>query len=183
MDTPPALSFRIAAIPVKTRENFGEWLNVMWDATAAVCLLATSPHAEIDSERGRGYRVLTADAHRDILLEGCGCALIASAQKDFLDAVEALEIDYGLPRGVASRRDKNKINASMYWAHDVHPDTVDKHIECAKRAGFRMMLLYYSCCFKSAAAKAMPYTGTKARTRSFRSLLQISFVRKPSAVN
>ena len=47
MDTPPVLSFRIGAIPVKPRKNFGDWLNVMWDEDAAVCLLATSPHAEI----------------------------------------------------------------------------------------------------------------------------------------
>lgn len=155
MDTPPVLSFRIGAIPVKTRKNFGEWLNVMWDDNAAVCLLATSPHAEIDSEKGRGYRVLTADAHRDILLEGCGCALIASKGEKLLDAVEDIEIDYNLPRGVESRRNKTKINASMYWAHDVTPETVDKHIEYAKRAGFRMMLMYGSSCFKSAGGWAL----------------------------
>lgn len=155
MDTPPVLSFRVAAIPVKERENFGEWLNVMWDNEAAVCLLATSPHAEIDSQKGRGYRVLTADAHRDILLEGCGAALIAAKQKDLLDAVEAVEIDYDLPRGVASRRDKTKIRASMYWVHDVTPATVDKHIEYAKRAGFRMMLIYYTSCFRSEGGWAL----------------------------
>ena len=150
MDSPPVLSFRIAAIPVKEKKNFGEWLNVMWDETAAVCLLSTSPHAEIDSEKHKGYRTLTADAHRDILLEGCGCALIASAGGDaVLDAVEQVEIDYDLPRGVASRRNKNKINASMYWAYDVTPDTVDKHIAYAKKAGFRMMLIYLSACFKT----------------------------------
>ena len=145
MDTPPVLSFRIAAIPVKPRKNFGDWLNVMWDDDAAVCLLATSPHAAIDSEKHKSFRVLTADAHRDILLEGCGAALIAAKGGEaVLDAVEAVEIDYNLPRGVASRRNKAKIKASMYWAHNVTPETVDKHIEYAKRAGFRMMLIYYS---------------------------------------
>ena len=149
MDTPPVLSFRVCALPVRERKNFGEWLNTMWDEKGAVALIATSTHAEIDSEGYRGYRVLTADAHRDILLEGCGAALIAAKTEDFLDAVEAVEIDYDLPRGVASRRNKNKINASMYWTYDVTPDTVDKHIEYAKRAGFRMMLIYHSACFKT----------------------------------
>ena len=147
MDAPPVLFFRICSIPVKPRENFGDWLNVVWDEKAAVCLLSTSPHAEIDSEKRHSCRILTADAHRDILLEGCGCALIASKTDALLDAVEAVEIDYDLPRGVAGRRDKSKITASIYFVPIVTPETVDKHIEYAKRAGFRMMLMRYSSCF------------------------------------
>jgi len=30
-DTPPVLSFRICALPIKEKKYFGEWLNVSWD--------------------------------------------------------------------------------------------------------------------------------------------------------
>ena len=36
-------------LPVRNRQNFGEWLNVAWDGTVAVNLLATDPFARIDS--------------------------------------------------------------------------------------------------------------------------------------
>lgn len=150
MDTPPVLSFRVCALPIRDRARFGDWLNVSWDDTAAACVLATSTHAEIDSEKHHGYRILTADAHRDILLEGCGAALIVAKKDDFLDAVETVETDYGLPRGVASRRNTNKINASIYWSSIVTPNNVDEHIAYAKKMGVRLMTLYYSCIFKSA---------------------------------
>ncbi len=148
MDTHPAVSFCLCSLPIKEKKQFGEWLNVMWDEKSAVCLLATSPHAEIDSQKCRGYRLLTAEAHRYILLEGCTATLIASPTRDFLDAVAKVEEDYGLPSGVESRRNSDKINASIYWSKDITPDTVERHIEYANRAGFRMMLLYYTCCFK-----------------------------------
>lgn len=144
MDTPPVLSFRLCALPVKQRENFGDWLNAMWDDKGAVSVLATSPHAEIDSEERRDYRILTADAHRDILLEGCCTALVAAeGGEKLLDAIDEIEVDYDLPRGVKSRRECPLLNASIYWASYVNPDTVDRHIAYAKRAGFRMMLINF----------------------------------------
>jgi len=148
MDTHPAVSFCLCSLPIKEKKNFGDWLNVMWDEKSAVCVLATSPHAEIDSQKCRGYRVLTAHAHRYVLLEGCTAALIVSRTENFLDAVAKIEEDYNLPRGVESRRNTDKINASIYWTTSLTPKNVDLHIKYAKRAGFRMMLLYYKCCFK-----------------------------------
>ena len=148
IDMPPALSFRLCQLPVREKKYFGEWLNAAWDESSAVCVLATSTHAEIDGEKRREVRILTADAHRDVKMQGCGAALIASPQKDFLAAVADIEEDYDLPRGVASRRDAEHINASIYWSSRITPETVDEHIAYAKRAGFRMMLLYYTCIFK-----------------------------------
>ena len=148
IDMPPALSFRLCQLPVKEKKYFGEWLNAAWDEQSAVCVLATSTHAEIDGEKRRDVRILTADAHRDVKMQGCGAALIAAPQKDFLAAVADIEEDYDLPRGVASRQNADKINASIYWSESITPENVDQHIACAKRAGFRMMLLYYKCIFK-----------------------------------
>lgn len=147
-DTPPVLSFRICALPIKEKKYFGEWLNVAWDEQSAVCLLATSPYVEIDCEKRRDTRILTADAHRDILMEGCTAALIVSAKDKLLSAVADVEEDYDLPRGVESRANTDKINTSIYWTEDITPKNVDRHIANAKRAGFRMMLIYYTALFK-----------------------------------
>ena len=147
---PPVAEFRLVQLPIKNRKYFGEWLNVSWDESAAVNVLATSPYARIESERRKGYRVMTADAVNGIKLRGCAAAVIAAPGGDALmDAIDAMEEDYGLPHGVRSRRNQPTINSSAYWSSGVTPQTVDKHIKYAKQGGFRMMLIYYPAIFKS----------------------------------
>ncbi len=147
MTPPPVAEFRLIQLPIKNRLNFGEWLNVMWDEKTAVNVLANSPYARIDSEKRDGFRIMTADAVKGIKLKGCSATLIASASDNLLNVIESVENDYNLPKGVASRR-CDKINASAYWTDNATPLSIDKHIEYAKSAGFSMMLLYYTCCFK-----------------------------------
>ena len=147
MTPPPVCEFRVLQLPVKDRKYFGEWLNVSWDEKAAVNVLATSPYSRIDGELRKGYRILSAETLRDVKLKGCGGALIVAAAKELLDAIEDVEKDYDLPRGVQSRRD-SKINASSYWTDKATPLNIDEHIAYAKKGGFRMMLLYYTCIFK-----------------------------------
>ena len=148
MKTPPVLEMRLLQLPIRPRERFGEWLNVAWDERAAVCVLAAGPEARIDSETRPLCRVLTADAARDVRLKGTGAALIADETARFLDDVESFEADFGLPRGVKSRRGE-MINASAYWTGDITPENVDEHIRYAKMGGFRMMLIYYTAIFKT----------------------------------
>ena len=152
MSPPPVAEFRFLQLPVKNRKYFGEWLNVSWDEAAAVNVMATSPYARIDSERRSGFRVMSADAVRGVKLRGTGAALIACPSADLMDAIDRLEADFDLPRGVQSRRG-DKINASAYHSSDVTPDTLDEHIKYAKMGGFRMMLLYYPSIFKSEGYK------------------------------
>ena len=144
---PPVEEFRLLQLPVRDRQHFGEWLNVCWDEKTAVNVLSTSAHARIDSEKRKGYRILTADAVKGVKLRGCGAALIVSDTDKLLDCVAAVEEDYDLPRGVQSRRDPI-LNASIYWAEDVTPLTVDEHIRYAKAGGFRLMLIYYTAMFR-----------------------------------
>ena len=141
---PPACEFRLIQLPIKNRKNFGEWLNVSWDDSAAVNVLGVSPCAVIDSERRKGWRLMTADAVKGIQLKGCTAALIAAPSESLLDAIAALEEDYDLPRGVESRRNYPAINSSAYWTSDINPQNVDEHIAYAKKGGFRMMLIYYT---------------------------------------
>ena len=148
MTPPPVSEFRLLQLPVLSRERFGEWLNVSWDDNVAVCVLATSPYERIDSEKRRDFRIMTADAVRGIKLKECEAALIVSSPNELLDAVEAVENDYNLPKGVKSRRSEY-MNSSAFWTQWVTPETVDEQIALAKKGGFRMMLIYYTSIFKS----------------------------------
>lgn len=141
MSPPPVESFRLLQLPVKNRQNFGEWLNVSWDQDVAVNVLATSPYAQIDSERRKGCRILTADALREVKLKGTEAALIVTESEHLLDAIDRLEQDYNLPRGVRSRRSR-EIRNSIYWPCRVNPDNIDAHIARCKQGGFRMMTIY-----------------------------------------
>ena len=142
MDVPPVTEFRLVQLPVIERENFGNWLNVSFDDNAAIAVLATSPHARIDSEKCGSCRIMTADAVKGIRLKGCTAVLVVSEKDELLDCIEQLETDYDMPKGVKSRR-SDDINASAYWIRDVSPSNVDKHIELALKSGFRMMLMSY----------------------------------------
>jgi len=143
MDVPPVASFRILQLPVANRKNFGEWVNAVWDESAAVAVMATDPFSEIDHVRGNGHRILTADLYRGIKLRGGSAAIVAAAGREaFLDAVAKGEEDFNLPKGVESRR-SSLINASICWTDSLRPENVDQHIAFAKKGGFRLMLIYY----------------------------------------
>ena len=143
MDLPPVEGFRLLQIPVKNKKNFGHWINAMWDDEASVAVIAAMPEALIDSEKRPGYRILTADAKREIMLEGVTAALVVSGgEEKFLDVIDTFERDYGLPLGVESRR-KPTINRSIYSARNLNRATVDEHIKYAKMGGFECILMYF----------------------------------------
>jgi len=147
MSPPPVSEFRLIQLPIKKKERFGEWLNVMWDDETAVNVLATSPHARIDAQKHENFNILTADAIKGIKLRGCGAAIIVSKTENYLNVVDKLEKDFDLPRGVESRRNP-LINSSIYWVLDFYPQNVEKHIAYAKKGGFRLMLINYGSIFK-----------------------------------
>ena len=147
MTPPPVKELRLLQLPVRNRENFGEWLNVSWDDKVAINVLATSPYARIDSERRKDYRIMYADAVKDVKLKGVEAALIVSSPEKLLDGIAVLEEDYDLPLGVKSRRD-DMINASAYWTSTINPGNVDEHIKYAQMGGFRCMLIYYVSMFE-----------------------------------
>lgn len=140
---PPISEFRLVQLPISPREHFGEWLNVMWDDKVAVNVISTCPYARIASEKRRDHRILFGETIRDIKLKNAGVALIVSSPDELLDAIKLLEEDFDLPRGVDSRR-SDLINRSYYWSSNITPKTVDEHIKCALKGGFRLMSLYYN---------------------------------------
>jgi len=143
MDFPPVESFRLMQLSVKKREYFGAWLNVCWDDEVAVNVLGTSPYPRIDAEQRNDSYLMTADAVRGIRVKGCSAALIVAPTQKLLDAIEAIEEDFDLPRGVQSRRSQY-INRGIIWANRIAPHNVEEHIEVAKKCGVRMVTIYVS---------------------------------------
>ena len=149
MTYPPVSSVRILNLPVRNREHIGEWMNSVWDEKAAVVLMSAEPYTWIAGERRDGFRLMSADARRDLRLRGAKAALVAAPTGEFLDCVDAMEREQDLPRGVESRRSA-ALNRSTYWTCDICPTNVDAHIACAKKGGFRQMLVYYTAVCKGA---------------------------------
>ena len=143
----PVESFRLLQLPIKNRTNFGQWLNVVWDDAVAINVLATSPYEIIDVESRNDHKVLTAEALREVKLQGTEAALIVTDTPHLLDAIDRLEQDYHLPLGVQSRR-RNEIRMSQYFAANLNPGTVDTHIRYCKQCGYKMMTLYYASVFE-----------------------------------
>lgn len=140
---PPVSEFRMVQLPLVPREHFGEWLNVLWDDTAAVNVLATCPYPRIASEKRRDHRILFGETLREVKLKNVGVALIVSEPDELMTAIDALERDHGLPLGAESRRSP-LLNRSYYWSSDLSPENVDEYIEYAKKGGFRFMSVYYT---------------------------------------
>ena len=149
MTPPPVKSFRLVQLPVKDRANFGDWLNVVWDGSAATAVVGACPMAVANGERRHGFHLLTADADRDLKLVGTTAAIVAAETPSFLASLDSMERGCGLPLGVESRR-KPEMNASIYWTWQIGPENVDEHIAFAKEGGFRMMLIYYPALVKGA---------------------------------
>ena len=140
MDVPPVASFRVLQLPVLDRKNFGDWLNASWDGKSAIGVVGTSPYPDIDHEDRNGFRILTADLVRGIRLRGASAALIAAnGREDFLDCMDALEEDFDLPRGVKSRRSEAVKEFIYHVAGETSPTNIDRHIEWARKGGFRYM--------------------------------------------
>ena len=140
MDIPPVASFRVLQLPVRNRKNFGDWLNASWDEKAAVGVVGTSPYPDIDHEERIGARILFGEVYAGIKLRGAGAALIAAPGREaFLDAMDALERDFGLPRGVASRRGDAVKESIFHLSGTVTPDQIDELIGYAKKGGFKLM--------------------------------------------
>ena len=148
MSYPPVSEFRLIQLPLPLKNSFGQWMNVSHTDSVSTAVMADSQYGIADSTVYGDTRILTLDARRGFKLRGCGAALICSESAELLDAVEDLENDMDLPRGVRSRR-SDKINASMYWCENLTPENADEHIAYAKKGGFSMMLLYYTCMFKA----------------------------------
>ena len=144
----PIDEFTILQLPVRNREYFGDWLNVVWDNDVAVNVLATDPFPRIDAIKYRDYALLQATAVREVKLMGVGAALITTRKDELLDRIGRLELDFGLPLGVKSRRNE-EIRYSYLWLSSVSPNDIDDYIAIARKAGFRGIQIHWPAIFKT----------------------------------
>ena len=153
MDVPQAASCRFLQLPVRNRKNFGNWLNACWDDRAAIGVAGASPHPDIDHEERPGAKLLYAEALAGIRLRGAAAAIIAAPGRGaFLDAMDAFEIDLGLPRGVRSRRSELVKEPIFHLSSDYSLGKTDEAIAFAKKGGFRLVTMSYHNLFKAAAS-------------------------------
>ena len=141
IDPAPIAQLRMLQLSLKKRENFGNWLNVVWDAPAAVGVVGTSPYAMPDAQVQKDAYLLYADLSREVKLDGAGAALVACPADGFLDCMQSLEEYYHLPNGVKNRRCQG-IDQSIYWTTNLCPANVDEHIAYAKKCGLKKMTLF-----------------------------------------
>ncbi len=130
-------------LPVKDSENFGEWLNVVWDEKVAVNLLGADPYVRIDARTEPGYHLLRATAVSEVKPSGTTAALITTGKENLMNCIDQLEQDYDLPRGVQSRRSE-AYKYSYYETWDATPQNIDEHIAFAKQAGFRAIQVVWT---------------------------------------
>lgn len=129
-------------LPVRKRDNFGEWLNVSWDEQTAICLLGTHPTTRIDAFSNKDYTTMYAGLDFQVKLLNSGAALITTSKKNLLTCIDKVERDYNMPLGVASRQCK-EYQYSYYELRDVTTKNIDEHIAYAKKGGFKAIVIYY----------------------------------------
>ena len=140
-------------LPVRARAHFGECANVAWDERAAVAVMGLSPEVRIDGdipEGAGGWRLMRAATENAIGLFGRGAALVAGEKGKWLDHVDAMERDFGLPRGVMNRRDPiTRASYCFIGEKDLTPESVDEYIAWVKKGGFRICMVSYRVFAKS----------------------------------
>ncbi len=136
--------FNFLQLPIKNRKHFGEWLNIMWDETIAVNLLATNEYCRIDAKEHEGYKIFQAGGENEVKMTNVGAALITTDRAKILDCIDRVERDYNLPRGVESRRLKEYHNSTYTPRGILTVNNIDEHIAFAKKAGLKNVLIYYA---------------------------------------
>ena len=129
-------------LPVRKRENFGEWLNVSWDEQTAICLLGTHPTTYIDAFANKEYTTMYAGLDFQVKLFNSGAALITTSKEKLLTCIDKVERDYHMPLGVESRQRK-EYQYSYYELRDVTTKNIDEHIAYAQKGGFKSIVVYY----------------------------------------
>jgi hypothetical protein len=122
----------------------GPWINVAYDDRFGVCLCAGNIQTNAGMSQHPEQVEMRAMATREVALEGATAVLFGCPDpKDrFLDVMEVVERDFGMPAGAKNRRSPVQ-KYSYLWCSPT-PGDIDQYIAVAKRAGFRMILFSYT---------------------------------------
>ena len=137
---------------VRRVPHLGPWINVAYDDRFGICLCAGNVQTNAGMKPGENRVEMKAIAEREVALNGTAAVLFAFTRRpgqdyldpesDFLDAMEIVEHDYGLPPGARLRRLPIQIDSYLDCSPDLQ--TVDRYIEVAKRFGFRILMVEWA---------------------------------------
>jgi len=143
----PVHHLDLLRLPIRRMPNHGAWINIAYDDDFGVCLCAGNAKTDASAEQ----LTLKASAETASGLVGAQAVLIGcrKPQTRFLDAMERVERDLGLPPGARLRRSES-LRYSYLWADRPTPENIGSYVAWAKRAGMRMVLFSYTAFSKGA---------------------------------
>ncbi|MCX7886622.1 MAG: hypothetical protein N3B01_05100 [Verrucomicrobiae bacterium] len=147
----PVHHLDLVRLPTRRPLNHGAWINIACDDDFGICLCAGNVRTDASAESYTDRLVLKASAEPDSGLVGA-CAVLIGCRKPrarFLNVMERVERDLGLPPGARLRRAES-LRYSYLWADHVTPQNVGGYVAWAKRAGLRMLLFSYTAFSKGA---------------------------------
>jgi len=132
----------VLRLPLRRKAHFGATLNVTWDDATAAALLSADVATRVEAETDllADGLLFWAGAEPRCGLTTLSAALVVSPKTSFLDAIDAFEADFGLPRGVRSRR-RGDIATSCYYVPWFRPEDLDRHLAAAREGGFGLFML------------------------------------------
>ncbi|NMC20152.1 MAG: hypothetical protein GYA33_06990, partial [Thermogutta sp.] len=132
----PAETIALGSLTMRDAKRQGGLCNAAWNDDFTVCLMGLSERVETFN-----LRVL---AHREFGQAGEGFALIAVPTPQFLDVVQEVEKDYGLPfatiEGVWAKRSPDVRRG--YFFTDLTEANAEEQIRLAKLGGFQYIMTY-----------------------------------------
>jgi hypothetical protein len=139
---------RLVDLQVTCRENAGWWLGVCWDEQFAVALFGLSDCVHVQL---LGNGALAASVYPEFGMEGQRVVFVGAPTAQFLDVVQEVEREFGLPSpklggqwGKTSRAVK-----TGYLFTDLTEANADETIRFAKLGGFGYIMTYDSTWSKS----------------------------------
>ena len=134
---------RFGEMQVTCRENAGGWLGAYWNEQFAIALLGLSDRVNVHL---LGNGVLAASVYPELGMEGQRVVLVAAPTSQFLNVVQEVEKDFGLPSprlGGQWAKTSQAVRRG-YLFTDLTESNTDETIRFAKLGGFGYIMTYNS---------------------------------------
>jgi hypothetical protein len=134
---------RFGELQVTCRENAGGWVGAWWNEQFAVALFGLSDRVNVQL---LGNGVLAASVYPEFGMEGQRVVLVAAPTSQFLEVVQEVEREYGLPSprlGGQWAKTSRAVHTS-YLFTDLTEANADETIDFARLGGFEYIMTYDS---------------------------------------
>jgi len=138
------------------------WINANYSNGFGFCFCAGNVKTNAGMNQHDNHLEMRVMAEKGVALLGTRAVLfgferdaevdLLDPQCRFLDAMEIVERDMGLPPGAKNRRFPMQ-RYSYFWAYPT-PANIDQYVDYARRAGFRIMMLSYNAFSRGAGTLA-----------------------------